>query len=140
MHQITPEAFDVARCFEPNINPGAIDTLVMPAPRKQMIKALVQKFTDPKDSLATSWRADFIENKGEGQIFLLHGGPGVGKTYVSWASVHFRELTNNKQCLVSDRRMYCRIHESSTALPHLWRYRHQRNQNGAAALKVVQTC
>ena len=26
------------------------------------------------------WSADFIEGKGEGQIFLLHGRPGVGKT------------------------------------------------------------
>lgn len=26
------------------------------------------------------WSADFIKGKGEGQIFLLHGAPGVGKT------------------------------------------------------------
>lgn len=26
------------------------------------------------------WSADIIEGKGEGQIFLLHGRPGVGKT------------------------------------------------------------
>jgi hypothetical protein len=30
----------------------------------------------------TTWGADFIESKGEGQIFLLHRGQGVGKTYV----------------------------------------------------------
>lgn len=29
------------------------------------------------------WKADFIENKGAGQIFLLHGSPGVGKTYTA---------------------------------------------------------
>jgi DNA polymerase III delta prime subunit len=29
------------------------------------------------------WSADFIQNKGEGQIFLLHGPPGVGKTYTA---------------------------------------------------------
>src|ERR1700722_15972192 len=27
------------------------------------------------------WSADFIPGKGEGQIFLLHGPPGTGKTY-----------------------------------------------------------
>lgn len=27
------------------------------------------------------WGADFIPGKGEGQIFLLHGPPGTGKTY-----------------------------------------------------------
>ncbi|KAI0485578.1 P-loop containing nucleoside triphosphate hydrolase protein [Xylaria cf. heliscus] len=31
----------------------------------------------------TSLGADFIKNKGEGQIFLLHGGPGVGKTFTA---------------------------------------------------------
>jgi SpoVK/Ycf46/Vps4 family AAA+-type ATPase len=30
-----------------------------------------------------SWTADFIENKGNGLIFLLHGKPGVGKTYTA---------------------------------------------------------
>lgn len=28
-----------------------------------------------------SWKIEFIEDKGEGQIILLHGPPGVGKTY-----------------------------------------------------------
>ncbi|KAI1129035.1 hypothetical protein F5Y10DRAFT_161676 [Nemania abortiva] len=31
----------------------------------------------------TSWSADFIQGKGEGLIFLLHGKPGVGKTYTA---------------------------------------------------------
>ena len=52
--------------------------------RKDMIKALIQKHSAVNSKqLPISWGADFIENKGEGQIFLLHGGPGVGKTYVS---------------------------------------------------------
>lgn len=60
----------------------------MPPDRKEMIKALVYKFADSGSSKKPSqpWGADFIENKGEGQIFLLHGGPGVGKTYVSFIS------------------------------------------------------
>ncbi|CAP65847.1 uncharacterized protein PODANS_5_10600 [Podospora anserina S mat+] len=74
-----------AYCLEPKLNPRAIDMLVMPAPRKDMIKALVQKYSNmsPTPGLSTSWRADFIENNGEGHIFLLHGGPGVGKTYTA---------------------------------------------------------
>ncbi|KAF2229533.1 P-loop containing nucleoside triphosphate hydrolase protein [Viridothelium virens] len=28
-----------------------------------------------------AWKIEFIENKGQGQIILLHGPPGVGKTY-----------------------------------------------------------
>ncbi|KDN64254.1 putative ATPase [Colletotrichum sublineola] len=31
----------------------------------------------------TTWSADFIEGKGEGLTFLLHGKPGVGKTYTA---------------------------------------------------------
>lgn len=57
----------------------------MPEERLNMIKALIQKFTyvEPGKEPHRVWAADFIENKGEGQIFLLHGSPGVGKTYVS---------------------------------------------------------
>jgi SpoVK/Ycf46/Vps4 family AAA+-type ATPase len=29
------------------------------------------------------WTADFVENKGKGLVFLLHGLPGVGKTYTA---------------------------------------------------------
>jgi hypothetical protein len=57
----------------------------MPEDRKMMIKALVYKYTDARYATDSSqvWGADFIRNKGEGQVFLLHGGPGVGKTFVS---------------------------------------------------------
>lgn len=52
-----------------------------------ILKALVFKYGTGESSgnkaATKAWSADFIENKGEGQIFLLHGSPGVGKTYVS---------------------------------------------------------
>ncbi|KAK7926599.1 hypothetical protein PG985_003597 [Apiospora marii] len=79
------ESLDVERCKPANINPKALDTLVMSDERKRMIKAIVQKYTGPTSMPVMSggrWGADFIQTKGEGQIFLLHGGPGVGKTYV----------------------------------------------------------
>ena len=77
---------DVAYCRPAKANLRAIDSLVMPQEHLNMIKALIQKFTstEPGDApQRRAWAADFIENKGEGQIFLLHGSPGVGKTYVS---------------------------------------------------------
>ncbi|KAH6630497.1 P-loop containing nucleoside triphosphate hydrolase protein [Chaetomium sp. MPI-SDFR-AT-0129] len=77
----TWEQLHVSNCHAPKNNAGAIDTLVMPPERKEMIKALVQKFTGYRPT--KSWGADFIESKGEGQIFLLHGSPGVGKTYTA---------------------------------------------------------
>ncbi|KAI1741308.1 hypothetical protein F4680DRAFT_416366 [Xylaria scruposa] len=82
----TWEFLDVEHCQPAKININAIDTLVMPGERKRMIKAIVQKYTDPMFTpgrSASTWGADFIETKGEGQIFLLHGGPGVGKTYTA---------------------------------------------------------
>ncbi|KAI1123362.1 hypothetical protein F5Y10DRAFT_251962 [Nemania abortiva] len=82
----TWEILDVEHCRPATINVNAINTLVMPDERKRMIKAIVQKYIDPifmPGRSAQTWGADFIEAKGEGQIFLLHGGPGVGKTYTA---------------------------------------------------------
>ncbi|KUI62527.1 ATPase family AAA domain-containing protein 3 [Cytospora mali] len=78
----TWECLDVANCLAPKANSRAMDTLVMPTERKDMIKALIQKFSTASTPSKT-WGADFVENKGEGQIFLLHGSPGVGKTYTA---------------------------------------------------------
>jgi ATP-dependent Lon protease len=60
----------------------------MPADKKILIRALVDKFTGLRDAQGRviPWRADWIENKGEGQIFLLHGSPGVGKTFTAGES------------------------------------------------------
>ena len=78
------ELLDIAHCSEPMFNDNALERLVMPLERKNMIKALVMKFKDTKTHGKSniSWRADFVEGKGEGTIFLLHGSPGVGKTFV----------------------------------------------------------
>lgn len=75
---------DARFCGEANTNSTAINKLVMPEERKNMIKALIQKYSGQKavKERGGPWKADFIDNKGEGQIFLLHGSPGVGKTYV----------------------------------------------------------
>ena len=46
---------------------------------KSIVNALSRR-CDPGNLDNRPFRADFIQNKGEGQIFLLHGRPGVGKT------------------------------------------------------------
>ena len=56
-----------------------IKDLVLEDNAKAMIKALSQRYT-MQPGTEEAWRADFVNNKGEGQIFLLHGKPGVGKT------------------------------------------------------------
>ncbi|CAG8972116.1 hypothetical protein HYALB_00008121 [Hymenoscyphus albidus] len=83
----TWDPLNVECCSDPKIKNRAIDNLVMPPDRLTLIKALVKKYTD-NDSLTGKgvirpWTADFIQNKGEGQLFLLHGSPGVGKTYTA---------------------------------------------------------
>lgn len=89
--------FDVACCNDVVFNTSAIDSLVMKEERKSVIKSLVHRYTagdaPAGGTPATKpWTADFIKNKGEGQIFLLHGSPGVGKTYVSASPFHLSQL------------------------------------------------
>lgn len=80
----------MANCKAQKANTRAIENLVMPEERKTMIKALAHRFTNDgtKSKGSQPWLTDHMQNKGEGQIFLLHGGPGVGKTYVKMISPH----------------------------------------------------
>ncbi|KAK8124349.1 uncharacterized protein PG998_000108 [Apiospora kogelbergensis] len=43
--------------------------------------SIINALTEHQVNSKQSWSADYIENKGEGVIILLHGPPGVGKTY-----------------------------------------------------------
>lgn len=53
--------------------------LVLDPGVKLTVKALIGKFAST-DGKVSPWPNDFVRNKGEGRIFLLHGSPGVGKT------------------------------------------------------------
>lgn len=69
---------------EPRFQQDMIDKLVMDATRIKTLKALAgsyirQNIHGEKTEVAP-WSADFIQGKGQGQIILLHGKPGVGKT------------------------------------------------------------
>jgi hypothetical protein len=55
-----------------------METLVVPLGTRQLLQSLCRKFTS-----GPTWSADFVEGKGEGSIVLLHGRPGVGKTYTA---------------------------------------------------------
>ncbi|KAK8061615.1 P-loop containing nucleoside triphosphate hydrolase protein [Apiospora phragmitis] len=56
----------------------AFKHLVLDEDIKLTIRALIGKFAS--DGQVTPWPKDFVKNKGQGRIFLLHGSPGVGKT------------------------------------------------------------
>ena len=78
-------------CFsDATFNTNMIHNLVMDDRRRTMIRAMADNYTrennqiqDPDDRRCKPWNADFIESKGEGRILLLHGTPGVGKTYTA---------------------------------------------------------
>ncbi|KKY39134.1 hypothetical protein UCDDA912_g00845 [Diaporthe ampelina] len=57
----------------------AFEYLVLDEGVKSTVKALTGKFAS-LDGKVSPWPNDFVRNKGEGRIFLLHGSPGVGKT------------------------------------------------------------
>ena len=63
---------------------SAIDNLVMDRVNKDLIKAVAKIFTDADQS--SRFSADYIQGKGEGQIILLHGSPGTGKTLTAGQS------------------------------------------------------
>lgn len=96
---------DVRYCEDASSNVKAIDKLVMPEATKNHIKALIQKYSDTKEASASgvsAWKADIIDNKGEGQIFLLHGSPGVGKTFVSFPSSCLSQYRTVEHLLMSN--------------------------------------
>ena len=49
---------------------AAMKHLVLPPHDKETVKALSRKFMKADEVI---WSADYIEDKGAGQVFLLHG-------------------------------------------------------------------
>lgn len=70
--------FDVSNIKEINFMSDAFDRLVLPQNIKTLIRSLV--VTKPETDKHFD---DFIEGKGKGIVILLHGPPGVGKTFTA---------------------------------------------------------
>ena len=77
------EALDIRFISAYTPNEHAIDNLVMDPNHRKLVEVLTHKHQDQNQEIKEPWTADFIHSKGEGQIFLLHGPPGVGKTYTA---------------------------------------------------------
>jgi hypothetical protein len=71
--------FHIDQISDPTIDDDPFSNLVLEREIKDTIEALVCNYAQT-DSKVESWGKDFVRNKGEGRIFLLHGSPGVGKT------------------------------------------------------------
>ncbi|KAL8859320.1 MAG: hypothetical protein Q9178_004258 [Gyalolechia marmorata] len=91
----TWEVLDIACISAPSFDRDMIDTLVIADERRQMIKALAENYMQKRSGdpapANRPWTADFVEGKGEGKIFLLHGKPGVGKTYTAECIAQFTQ-------------------------------------------------
>jgi hypothetical protein len=55
----------------PSRDSDPMSTLILDDSDKDVVKALARKYSRGQ----ATWGADFVEGKGEGQIFLLHGKP-----------------------------------------------------------------
>ncbi|KAG6362329.1 hypothetical protein INS49_010559 [Diaporthe citri] len=83
----TWDTFHVKNFREPQFQQKMIDSLVTDKDRVTTLKALAESFIRVNQDGDTierqAWTADFVKGKGNGITFLLHGRPGVGKTYTA---------------------------------------------------------
>ncbi|KEY73453.1 hypothetical protein S7711_07482 [Stachybotrys chartarum IBT 7711] len=102
----TWEFLHISGFEEPVFDKGLLERLVIKDSTKELIKNLTQMYVSKapvesaqqqlgairlnsvhkqalKEVSSVAWSADFIKGKGEGLTFLLHGKPGVGKTYTA---------------------------------------------------------
>jgi hypothetical protein len=87
---------------EPQWNTSLLDSLVLHPATKKMLFSLCQLYLQQNTDSATSksiakndshpkakvWSADYVDEKGKGLVLLLHGKPGVGKTYTAECMAH----------------------------------------------------
>jgi hypothetical protein len=71
------ECVHVSDLHDVQFNESMLDSLVLSPEIKSTVQALAWRSLQ---RARCSFNADFVEGKGNGQILLLHGAPGVGKT------------------------------------------------------------
>jgi SpoVK/Ycf46/Vps4 family AAA+-type ATPase len=81
------ETLDIEKLEVPDYQEDMIENLVMKESHVETLKALATSYARFNKTGVKSdhefWGADFVPGKGHGLIFLLHGAPGVGKTYTA---------------------------------------------------------
>ncbi|RYP41887.1 hypothetical protein DL767_000716 [Monosporascus sp. MG133] len=82
--------FSVEGLHEIKFDKEAFKYLVLDDGIKLTVKALIGRFASANGHVSP-WPSDFIKNKGQGRIFLLHGSPGVGKTCTAEATAELAQ-------------------------------------------------
>ena len=86
---------DISHIEEPTFDEMTFRFLVLDDDIKKTIRSLaLENFQKKLASNKKQFSADFINGKGEGQVFLLHGPPGVGKTATAGKSSGSQQLFN----------------------------------------------
>ncbi|EME42438.1 hypothetical protein DOTSEDRAFT_26035 [Dothistroma septosporum NZE10] len=103
---------DVSFVTDVEYNTAAFEALVLPAEKKEMIRSIMKQQERPSSPSFD----DLIEGKGKGLIMLLHGPPGVGKTFtaVFLRTLEYFEgilslVTNRVEVIDSARKQLCQI-------------------------------
>ncbi|KAK4540421.1 hypothetical protein LTR36_009278 [Oleoguttula mirabilis] len=66
---------------EPAWQMDLVDRLIIPTATRTVLRQLTNRYT--RSGADVAWSADLLHGKGEGLVVLLHGKPGVGKTYTA---------------------------------------------------------
>ncbi|KAF0559059.1 P-loop containing nucleoside triphosphate hydrolase protein [Gigaspora margarita] len=82
--------FEVSKFMDIQFDKVALDYLVMPQNKKEIIKGLVKQYADP-NKMTEENGLDPIRKKGNGCIFLCYGPPGTGKTLTAESVAEFLE-------------------------------------------------
>ncbi|CAG8499302.1 23799_t:CDS:2 [Gigaspora margarita] len=82
--------FEVSKFMDIQFDKEALDYLVIPQNKKNIIKGLVKQYVEPSKMIKGNG-LDPIRKKGDGCIFLCYGPPGTGKTLTAESVAEFLE-------------------------------------------------
>ncbi|KAF0540213.1 P-loop containing nucleoside triphosphate hydrolase protein [Gigaspora margarita] len=82
--------FEVSKFMDIQFDKEALDYLVIPQNKKNIIKGLVKQYVEPNKMIKGNG-LDPIRKKGDGCIFLCYGPPGTGKTLTAESVAEFLE-------------------------------------------------
>lgn len=138
----------------PSRHHDPMSTLILKDSDKDLIKALTQQHSKGKKL----WGADHIRGKGEGQIFLLHGGSLTRKLLKRCSCPRKGLLALAKRTLLASRdlhlscswrrgmptnlvlRMCLQVYSSALVTSYRSRYRYGRSKYGRNSWGVVPAC